>query len=70
MTGCRAGCLHRALVHDYRAERARQEHAAEHHSRGYLAELAEYLDARPLITFRDWLGWMSAAAQRQMEVAA
>lgn len=55
MTGCRLGCLHRRLVQDYRAERLRQaEHAAEA-ALGYRREYAEYLEAHPLITFRQWL---------------
>jgi hypothetical protein len=69
MARCRLGCLHRALVLDYRAERERQQHAAERHSRGYATELAEYLEAHPLLTFRDWLRWTSRAAERLEAVA-
>ena len=59
MSRCRIGCLHRALVMDYRAERERQEWVAERRSHGYATELGEYLETNPLITFRDWLRWTS-----------
>jgi hypothetical protein len=55
LRGCRRNCLHRELVESYRAERARQEAAAEVASIGYATEHAEYVEANPLPTFRDWL---------------
>lgn len=55
MVACVATCLHRALVEDYRAERRRQEDAAEAASLGYATEWAEYTAANPLVTFGAWL---------------
>lgn len=69
MTRCRLGCQHRALVMDYRAERERQERAAERRSHGYATELAEYLQAHPLITFQDWLRF-TACTEQQLEAVA
>jgi hypothetical protein len=51
MAKCRADCLHRRLVTDYRAERERQEIAAENDYRHRDGNE----DAPPLITFRQWL---------------
>jgi hypothetical protein len=69
MTRCRHQCLHRALVQDYRAERARQELLAEQHSHGYSTERADYLQAHPLITFGQWLRWTATAPERLKAVA-
>lgn len=42
-------------MRDYWQERQRQEMVAEESSMGYDTELKEYLEANPLITFKDWL---------------
>lgn len=63
MRGCKASCLHRRLVMDYRAERERQERAAEDDYRSRDGEEP----GQPLITFKSWLrghrvpAWMRAA---------
>lgn len=49
MTACRALCLHRERVADYRRERERQLAAAEAASLGYSTEWAEYTAAHPLV---------------------
>lgn len=51
MRGCKADCLHRRLVMDYRAERERQERAAEDEYRTRDGNE----DAEPLVTFKRWL---------------
>jgi hypothetical protein len=58
MLGCKAACLHRQLVNDYRAERERQEIAAENDWR----ERDGNEHAAPLITFRLWLESHAGAA--------
>lgn len=46
---------HANLVGGYVEERQRQALKAEAESLGYATELAEYLEAHPLITFKHWL---------------
>ncbi len=55
MAGCRADCLHRRMVLDYRLARTAEEAVAEEVSIGYATEYAEYVAEHPLITFKDWL---------------
>lgn len=55
MARCKAGCRHRSLVFEYRIERHHQEQRAERACKGYATERAEYVERRPLITFREWL---------------
>lgn len=52
MRGCRALCLHRQLVMEYRAERHRQEVEREAATGGYEAELDDYGE---IVTFRRWI---------------
>lgn len=58
MLGCRAGCLHRRHVEDYRLARYQAELDRDRASYGYATEAAS---CPPLPTFRDWLvqtaGW-------------
>lgn len=51
MRGCRIDCGHRAIVCDYRAERERQELAAEDAWRARDGDP----DAPRLVTFADWI---------------
>lgn len=67
MAGCKASCLHRALVNDYRLARLNEEQQAEEASIGYATEYAEYVADHPLITFRAWL---VGQRTRQQEAAA
>lgn len=46
---------HSQLVGGYLDERQRQTLKAEAESNGYATELATYLEAHPLITFKHWL---------------
>jgi hypothetical protein len=55
MAGCPVSCLHYQAVTAYRQERQRCEATADNAARGYRAELAYYLAAHPLPTFRQWL---------------
>lgn len=55
MAGCKASCLHRALVNDYRVNRHAEEQAADAASIGYATERAEYVERHPLTTFKQWL---------------
>jgi hypothetical protein len=55
LTRCSVDCRHRQFVMDYRQERHRTQQAAVEASNGYEAEPADYLEAQPLPTFRDWL---------------
>ena len=52
MRGCKSGCAHRALVLQYRAERAAAEGLREGATSGYETELAEY---PPIITFKKYI---------------
>jgi hypothetical protein len=52
---CSVACGHWQFVTDYRRERDRSEQVAVEASNGYPTELADYLDRRPLPTFKDWL---------------
>lgn len=52
MAGCRTSCLHRQLVHEYRAARAAAEAAQEAATLGYAAEARDY---GPIVTFKAWL---------------
>lgn len=61
MAGCRASCLHRQLVDDYRAARAAAEAAQEAKDYGYTTE--RRLNG-PIITFRDWLTGMAGRADQ------
>lgn len=70
MRGCRADCLHRRLVQDYRAERERQLAAAEAASAGYAAEWREHVERHPLVTFADWLRWHAERAEHRKDLAA
>ena len=63
MVACAATCLHRALVEDYRAERARQEDVAEAASLGYATEWALYVADHPLVTFGAWLRFTAVPAE-------
>ena len=64
MTKCRATCLHRALVQEYRAYRAADEARVERESYGYATETREHV--RPAVTFKRWLqdrrGYQESAA--------
>lgn len=60
-SGCHAACLHRRLVQEYRDERDRQHEVAVEASIGYATEYAEYVEAHPLPTFRQWLVWSRSA---------
>lgn len=62
MSKCHRLCQHRSKVHDYRAERQRQLAVAEHVSALYTTEYAEYIQANPLITFKQWLIYHRRAA--------
>lgn len=53
MAGCRAGCLHRRLVGDYRVARHAAELAREHETLGYQTE--EDLAGPISPTFKEWL---------------
>ncbi|EFQ84739.1 hypothetical protein HMPREF0063_10080 [Aeromicrobium marinum DSM 15272] len=64
--GCKADCLHRRLVQEYKAERIRQEDAAVEASIGYATEYAEYVAEHPLITFKDWLIMTKGPEQQQV----
>lgn len=68
MAGCKASCLHRALVQSYKDERIRQEDVAEQLSLGYQTEFREYIASHPLITFKEWL--VGNRKQHAQEVAA
>lgn len=64
--GCKASCLHRALVNDYQLARHNEEQAAETASIGYATEYAEYVAEHPLVTFKDWLiGHKKPAAEHE-----
>lgn len=65
MTKCRADCLHRRLVHDYHAERLRQEIAAENDYRD--RDGNEH--APPLITFKQWLVGHKRPAEARTDAA-
>ena len=52
LAGCKITCLHKQLVHDYRATRAAAEAALEDATLGYAAEAREH---GPIVTFRDYL---------------
>lgn len=67
-SGCRATCLHRRLVQEYRDERDRQHEAAMEASIGYETEYQEYVAEHPLVTFKDWLRWHRT--QHEEEAAA
>lgn len=55
MTGCRADCLHRALVEDYRAARERDEQRRDAETLGYPSDEQLYAARTRLVTFRRWL---------------
>jgi hypothetical protein len=55
MAKCRLGCRHRAFVLEYRIDRHNAELLAEAASGGNATELAEYVAANPLPTFKEWL---------------
>ena len=58
MAKCKKGCLHRAFVADYRAERDAQAVRAEAVTGGYEAETAEYFGPagrEQRWTFKRWL---------------
>lgn len=55
MRGCRADCLHRALVEDYRAARERDEIRRDEETIGYATENANYYRENGMVTFRSWL---------------
>lgn len=58
MTKCKTGCLHRALVQEYRVERDAQAVRAEAVAMGYPTETAEYFGAgtrEERWTFKRWL---------------
>lgn len=55
MRGCRAGCLHRAMVEEYRDARDAYEAELERETSMYDTEVAEYKRDRPGITFKEWL---------------
>jgi hypothetical protein len=69
MALCRATCLHRERVEDYRAERQRQADVAEAVSLGYSTEWALYVQEHPLVTFQAWLRHTAGERDRQ-DVAA
>lgn len=54
-TGCRADCLHRYSVQDYRLARHAQQAQLEQVTALYPAEVAEWKATHPMITFRGWL---------------
>lgn len=55
MRGCRADCLHRALVKEYRDARDAYNAELERETLMYDTEVAEYKVSHPGITFKQWL---------------
>lgn len=55
MAACHRLCGHRSKVRDYRAERSRQLEVAERVTANYATEYAEYVEAHPIVTFKQWL---------------
>lgn len=63
MRGCRADCLHRKLVLEYRDARDAYDAELEAATSMYPTEVLEYKAARPGVTFKLWLE-QSAGARR------
>ena len=55
MRGCRASCLHRQLVLEYRDARDAYDKLLEDSTSLYPAEVAEYKALHPGPTFKAWL---------------
>lgn len=55
MSGCAASCLHKQLVETYRAAQHADWSALEAETMLYEAEVREYRETRPALTFRAWL---------------
>jgi hypothetical protein len=67
LSRCSVACGHWQFVTDYRRERHRSEQVALDATNGYPTELADYLNAQPLPTFKDWLvGTRRPSEHRQM----
>ena len=61
MLGCRADCLHRALVEDYRAARERDEIVRDAVTLGYPEDEQLYRERTPLVTFGTWLSSLAGS---------
>lgn len=61
MSGCRADCLHRALVEDYRAARERDEAVRDAVTIGYATDERLYAETTPLVTFGSWLSSLAGS---------
>lgn len=55
LASCRASCLHRRQVDEYRAARHAAELAAEAATSNYPAELAAHIESARPVTFKSWL---------------
>jgi hypothetical protein len=55
MLGCRADCLHRLMVQDYRSAREHDEARMERETRLFPGDVAIWKQANYMITFKDWL---------------
>jgi len=55
MLTCRADCLHRRDVQEYRAARNADEERMEHETRLFAGDVALWKEANYMITFKDWL---------------
>lgn len=72
-SGCRADCLHRALIAEYREAKAASDEARklkrEAATGGYGTEGAEWDAANPAWTFRDFLRSRAQLDDRPAQVA-
>ena len=55
MLKCRADCLHRRDVQEYRAARNADEERMERETRLFPGDIAIWKEANYMITFKDWL---------------
>lgn len=63
MSGCRADCLHRRLVSDYRDARDAWEADLEATTALYAAEVQDYKRDNPGPTFKSWLQGHAGASR-------
>lgn len=55
MLGCRADCLHRRDVQEYRAARNADEERMERETRLFPGDIKIWKEANYMIIFKDWL---------------
>ena len=55
MRNCRANCLHRQSVEDYRCARDAQADRAEEAGVGYATETRDFYQQEAKLTFKAWL---------------